>query len=142
VYKRTRAIVLNLLLAVYFVSAVEPSSFAQESKPSAAPSPPSGLPSLQAVKSCMNSAAGAECLDQHFRQTLASHSTMELRQLIERFEVEDVELRHDCHPLVHSIGRETFRLKGNIHEAFCAGERMSLRLAPVSAKVNRSKESR
>jgi hypothetical protein len=90
----------------------------------------------------MNSAPGAECLDQHFRQTLASHSTMELLQLIERFGAEDPELRRDCHPLVHPIGRETFRLKGNIHESFCAGERMALRLAPVSAKVNRSKESR
>jgi hypothetical protein len=112
VRKRTRAIALNILLAVYFVSAVEPSSFAQEVKPSAAPSSPSGLPSLQAVKSCMNAAAGAECLDQLFLQALASHSTMELLQLIERFEAEDVELRRDCHPLVHSIGRETFRLKG------------------------------
>jgi hypothetical protein len=120
VRKRTRAITLNILFAVYFVSAVEPSSFAQEVKQSAAPSSPSGLPSLQAVKSCMYSAVGAECLDQLFREALGTHSTMDLLQLIERFEAEDAELRRDCHPVVHSLGRETFRLKGNIHESFAA----------------------
>jgi len=72
VRKRTRAITLNILFAVYFVSAVEPSSFAQEVKQSAAPSSPSGLPSLQAVKSCMYSAVGAECLDQLFREALGN----------------------------------------------------------------------
>ena len=41
-------------------------------------------------------------------------------QLIERFEAEDPELRRDCHPVVHAIGRETFRLKGNIHDSFSA----------------------
>ena len=118
--KRTRAVAVNILFAVYFVSALEPSGFAQDLNPSAAPSSPSGLPSLQAVKSCMNGAAGAECLDQLFGAALGTHSTMELLQLIERFEAEDAELRRDCHPLVHSIGRETFRIKGNIHESFAA----------------------
>lgn len=68
----------------------------------------------------MNTAAGAECLDQLFRQALQTHSTGEVLQLIERFEAEDPELRRDCHPLVHAVGRETYRLKGNIHDSFLA----------------------
>jgi hypothetical protein len=51
---------------------------------------------------------------------LSNHSTRELLQLIQRFEDEDPELRRECHPIVHAIGRETFRIKGNIHESFAA----------------------
>lgn len=40
--------------------------------------------------------------------------------MIERFEAEDSELRRDCHPVVHAIGRETYRIKGNIHDSFLA----------------------
>jgi hypothetical protein len=83
-------------------------------------STPSTLPSLQTIKACMNNPGAAECLDQLFREILKTHSTREALQSIEQFEAEDPEFRRDCHPVVHSIGRETFRLKGNIHEAFSA----------------------
>ncbi len=101
--KRTRAVALNILFAVYFVSAVEPSGFAQDLNPSAAPSSPSGLPLLQTVKSCMNGEAGAECLDQLFGAALGTHSTMELLQLIERFEAEDAELRRVTRPATPAV---------------------------------------
>ncbi|HEY2920524.1 MAG TPA: hypothetical protein VGK77_16185, partial [Candidatus Binatia bacterium] len=117
--RRTLAIVLNILLTGYFTLALDPSSFAQEVNQSS-PSSPSNMPPLQAVKSCMNNAAGAECLDQLFREALSKHSTIDLLQLVQRFEMEDAELRRDCHPIVHAIGRETFRIKGNIHESFAA----------------------
>jgi len=91
---------------------------AQNSAPAA--SSQSTLPSLQATKACMTSANAAECLDQLFREVLKTHSTHEALQLVEQFEAEDPEFRRDCHPVVHSIGRETFRLKGTIHEAFAA----------------------
>ena len=39
---------------------------------------------------------------------------------MQRFEAEDPEFRRDCHPVVHAIGRETYRLKGNIHDSFSA----------------------
>src|SRR5437867_7897608 len=55
-----------------------------------------------------------------FREALKNHTTADVLQLIEGFEAEDLELRRDCHPVVHAIGRETFRLKGNIHESFSA----------------------
>jgi hypothetical protein len=82
--------------------------------------PPSTLPTIEAIKSCLNDANGAECLDRLFGEALITHSTFELMQLIQRLEKEDPELRRDCHPVVHAIGRETYRIKGNIHESFSA----------------------
>lgn len=78
------------------------------------------MPTVAAVKSCLASPRGAECLDRLFAEALKTHSTMEVLQLIQRFEAEDPELRRDCHPVVHAIGRETYRLKGNIHDSFSA----------------------
>jgi hypothetical protein len=99
--------------------ALDPSGFAQEVN-QFAPSSASNLPSLQAVKSCMNSVASAKCLDQLFREALSKHSTLDLLQHVQRFDMEDPELGRDCHPIVHAIGRETFRIKGNIHDSFAA----------------------
>ena len=80
----------------------------------------SGLPSLTAAKECLKDARSTECLDNLFREALKNHTTADVLQLIQRFEAEDPELRRDCHPVVHAIGRETFRLKGNIHDSFSA----------------------
>jgi hypothetical protein len=78
------------------------------------------LPALVAIKDCLKAPDSAECLDKLFRAALKSHSTVEALQLIRRFEIEDPELRRDCHPVVHAIGRETFQLKGNVHDSFSA----------------------
>ena len=78
------------------------------------------MPSLENVKSCLNSRRSAECLDGLFADALKVHSTFEVLQLIQRFEAQDPELRRDCHPVVHAIGRETYRIKGNIHDSFTA----------------------
>jgi hypothetical protein len=110
----------NLLFSAYFILALDLSGFAQEVNQSAPPSSPSNLPALQTVKSCLNGAASAECLDQLFREALSKHSTIDLLRLVQRFEIEDPEIRRDCHPIVHAIGRETFRTKGNIHDSFAA----------------------
>jgi hypothetical protein len=80
----------------------------------------SGLPSLTAAKECLKEARSAECLDNLFREALKNHTTTDVLQVIQRFEAEDPELRRDCHPVVHAVGRETFRLKGNIHDSFSA----------------------
>ena len=98
------------------LSALGTAAFAQESNgPSG-----SALPTAQAVKSCMSSRRSAECLDSLFADALKKHSTLEILQLIERYEAEDPELRRDCHPVVHAVGRETYRIKGNIHDSFSA----------------------
>jgi hypothetical protein len=77
-------------------------------------------PTLAQVKACLGKPDGAECLDKLFGAMLETHSTAQALELIQRFEKEDVELRRDCHPVVHAIGRETFRLKGTIHDSFAA----------------------
>ncbi len=77
-------------------------------------------PSSAQIKDCLRQAESAECLDKLFREMLKTSSTVEALELIQRFEKEDPELRRDCHPVVHAVGRETFRLKGNIHDSFSA----------------------
>jgi hypothetical protein len=117
--------VLNFVLSatkVFFVvtilaAGVSSWSFAQ---PEAESANLSGLPSIDALKLCLSSANSAACLDEIFRDVLKTHSTKNALQLIQRFEFEDQELRRDCHPIVHAVGRETFRVKGNIHDAFSA----------------------
>jgi len=64
------------------LSALGTAAFAQESNgPSG-----SALPTAQAVKSCMSSRRSAECLDSLFADALKKHSTLEILQLIERYE--------------------------------------------------------
>lgn len=78
------------------------------------------LPSLAAIKACNSLHNSAECLDKLFRDALKEHTTLETLQLIQRYEKDDAELRRDCHPVVHAIGRETYRVKGTIHDSFSA----------------------
>ena len=82
--------------------------------------PPVPLPSAEAIKACITGAQSAECIDRLFRETLKKYSTLDVLQLIARLEAADTDLRRDCHPVVHAIGRETFLLKGNIHDSFSA----------------------
>jgi len=105
----------GLIFGWLLILAANSAAFAQQSTPSA-----SSLPAAQAIKSCLNNIRGAECLDQLFGEALKQHSTLELMQLIQRLESEDPEIRRDCHPVVHAIGRETYRIKGNIHDSFAA----------------------
>ena len=105
----------GLIFGWLLILAANSAAFAQQSTPSA-----SSLPAAQAIKSCLNNIRGAECLDQLFGEALKQHSTLELMQLIQRLEKEDPEIRRDCHPVVHAIGRETYRIKGNIHDSFAA----------------------
>jgi hypothetical protein len=107
-----------LILLALIILAPSYNALAQETKPTAEAKAESGLPSLAAIKDCLKSSRSAECLDNLFRKALRNHSTSEALQLIDRFETEDADLRRDCHPVVHAVGRETFRLKGNIHDSF------------------------
>jgi len=107
----------TVILAAFFSFGYHNPSRAQESSQIQAPT---GLPSAEALKACMNSRDGAECMDQLFRQALKKHSTLEALRLIQRLGDADAEVRRDCHPIVHAIGRETYRIKGNIHNSFSA----------------------
>lgn len=78
------------------------------------------MPSAEAIKACLAGTKSAECLDQLFRSALKQHSTVDVLKQIQGFEAADTELRRDCHPVVHAVGRETFLLKGTIHDSFSA----------------------
>lgn len=108
--------------AIFMIVASSPLAFlslstAQESKATPAAS---ALPSAAALKACMIDRNSAECLDNLFREALKEHSTLEILQTVQNLGDNDREVRRDCHPIVHAIGRETFRLKGNIHDSFRA----------------------
>ncbi|HXG52041.1 MAG TPA: hypothetical protein VNN77_11630 [candidate division Zixibacteria bacterium] len=62
----------------------------------------------------------AECLDLLYRDALRRQSTADALGDLRRLEAGDADLRRDCHPVAHAIGRETFLLKGNIHDSFAA----------------------
>jgi hypothetical protein len=93
---------------------------AQEVRQISADKTGASTPSLEEIKECLKGPGSAACLDDIFREFLKGHTTGEALKLIQRFEAEDPELRRDCHPVVHAVGRETFRLKGNIHDSFAA----------------------
>jgi hypothetical protein len=111
---------------VYFFVTVLASSLtcasatAQVARELEVPAQDASAPSQEQVKACLRQPDGAECLDKLFREMLKTQSTAQALELIHRFEKQDPELRRDCHPVVHAIGRETFRLKGNIHDSFSA----------------------
>ena len=92
----------------------------QDTQKVSRPEPPNTLPSAQALKSCIERRDGAKCLDELFREALKSHSAVEALHWIQRFSDDDADIRRDCHPIVHAIGRETFRIKETIHDSFSA----------------------
>ncbi len=117
-HKASRSQPLVLIFAAVILRSFEAFAAAQEIK-SAAPAP-SALPSAESIKSCMESRNGAECMDNLFGAALKQHSTLDILRQIQRFQDEDPEIRRDCHPIVHAVGRETYRVKGSIHDSFSA----------------------
>ena len=109
---------VEIMLAGSILLSAGSSAPAQETKQTLVPT--AALPSAQAINSCMGRKDGAECLDNLFREALKNNSTRDALQLIQRLEKEDPDIRRDCHPIVHAIGRETFRSQGNIHDSFTA----------------------
>jgi hypothetical protein len=113
--KMLRPVGLSIFLGLFSTALV----YAQEIRQSTVANE-SPLPSLNAIKACNESPNSPECLDKLFGDALKTHTTLEALQLIQRYEKEDADLRRDCHPVVHAIGRETYRIKGTIHDSFSA----------------------
>lgn len=122
----TRLGAARLLLAAGLLALAAGTASGQEpGRAAAAPSalPVAGsstLPTAAAIKACLRGERSAECLDRLFRDALKTHTTRDALQLVQRLEAADADIRHDCHAVVHAIGRETFLLKGSIHESFAA----------------------
>src|SRR6185369_2915094 len=79
---------------------------------------PPAAPPLGDLKNCLAKPGNDECLETLYRDALEKHSPAELLQSVQRYEEEDAGLKLACHPVVHALGREIFRIKGNIHDAF------------------------
>lgn len=110
---------LAIILAIFFSLLTGALLSAQEIRQSSV-AIAGAMPSLAAIKACNSQPNSPECLDKLFRVALTKHTTLDALQLIQRYEKEDADLRRDCHPVVHAIGRETYRIKGTIHESFSA----------------------
>lgn len=80
---------------------------------------PGGI-SAADLKHCLAAAKSGECLDPLFRKFLKTRSTAEALAIIKNYEAQDSALKLSCHPVVHAIGRETFRLKGTVQDSFTA----------------------
>lgn len=117
---RPGSLLACLFSALLLFAVISEPAPAQQQTDAGLSRPESDLPSAGAIKSCLQVPGSASCLDNLFRQALNHHTTLEILQLIDRLETDDAELRRQCHPVVHAIGRETFRLKGNIHDSFSA----------------------
>ncbi len=112
-----------LLAAAIIVCA--PVSIAAAEPPASSPSVaatlvPPPAPPLEALKVCLAKSGNDECLELLYRAELEKRSPAELLDSVRRYEEEDAGLRLACHPVVHALGREIFRVKGNIHDAFLA----------------------
>jgi len=77
-------------------------------------------PTSAAIKECLGKTGNNDCLELLFRAGLETRSPAELLKLVEEYGDDDAKLRLSCHPIVHALGREIFRLKGNVHDAFLA----------------------
>lgn len=78
-------------------------------------------PTPRELKRCFGTGAERDrCLDGLFREFLAGHSTVEALKLVDRYGATDTDIRLACHPIVHAVGRETFRIKKTIHDSFTA----------------------
>ncbi len=89
--------------------------------PSSPPTDPTDELKLIALKDCLNRAGeSGKCLDGIFREFLKTHTAIQALAAIQKYEDADTGLRLSCHPVVHAIGREAFRLKGTVQGAFTA----------------------
>jgi len=109
-------IVLALFFALPVRAADPPTLPAQLGEPAGELPPPA--PPLADLKNCLAKPGNDECLERLYRDALEKHSPAELLQSVQRYEAEDAGLKLACHPVVHALGREIFRIKGNIHDAF------------------------
>jgi len=77
-------------------------------------------PPATALKACLGKPGSDQCLDRLYREALGTQSPAQLLQSLQKYQDTDPGLRLSCHPVVHALGREIFRVKGNIHDSFSA----------------------
>ncbi|TSC75513.1 MAG: hypothetical protein G01um101430_355 [Parcubacteria group bacterium Gr01-1014_30] len=78
--------------------------------------------SAEELKICL-ARPGSEinnCLDSLFRKYLEKKTPVEALALVEELGNYDSKIRFSCHPIVHAIGRETFKKEGTIPDSFAA----------------------
>jgi hypothetical protein len=105
---------------VFHGSAAAQSAANAKAAPAKTAAPAEAAPSAAALNACLGQGGQEDCLDRHSREFLRTHATVEALALLQRYLETDWRLRLGCHPIAHAIGRETYRLKRTIHDAFTA----------------------
>lgn len=76
---------------------------------------------IEVIKSCLGKTEGTgKCLDLLFGPYMKTHSSIEALRLLDQYGKQESSIEYSCHPVAHSIGRETFLQKGSINDAFLA----------------------
>ena len=76
---------------------------------------------LTKIKECLNRAGKTgDCLDKLFGEYLKNHTTKGALAVLQNYEDNDLNFRYSCHPVVHAVGHETFKIKKTIHDSFQA----------------------
>ena len=77
-------------------------------------------PALLEIQKCLGMAGKTgDCLDKLFGAFYASGGTTgEALAAARKYETEDTNFRFSCHPVMHAIGRETFRRHPTVQESF------------------------
>jgi hypothetical protein len=71
------------------------------------------------LKVCVNAGEDQlKCLDAMWEAYMPGHTTAEALSLLQCYEDHDADLRVSCHPIAHSIGRNTFIIDKTIDKSF------------------------
>lgn len=100
----------GILVAVLLLLLAAPSSaFAKDA---------TDVPTPAQLRACILDPTPEACLDALFRRYLTRYPTQDALRLLEKYQAADGDIRNACHPVVHAIGRETFRVQRSVQSSF------------------------
>lgn len=74
---------------------------------------------LAQIQNCYSDQNGVQkCMDKFMDEYMSSKTTRETLADLEVARSENTEIENNCHPIAHAIGRNTYKAKGNIGDAF------------------------
>src|SRR6185369_5780416 len=72
------------------------------------------------IENCMQKPQDEQqkCMDDFMVEYFKGRTTKQVLADVEAARATSTTIENDCHPIVHAIGRETYKLLGNIGDAF------------------------
>lgn len=77
---------------------------------------------IESVEECFSKSPNEQqkCFDDFMAEYFKGRTTKQVLADIESARSTNTSIENDCHPIVHAVGRETYKLTGNIGDAFQA----------------------